>query len=112
MEEAASVANIFVTATGCRDIITSAHFMQMKDDAIVCNIGHFDIEIDVAWLKKNSTKHVNIKPQVDRFTLSNGRHVILLADGRLVNLVCYLMCLRRSHLVLGMCPWSPQFCDE
>ncbi len=87
MDEACSKANIFVTATGCRDIITGDHFSKMKDDAIVCNIGHFDIEIDVAWLKKNATKHVNIKPQVDRFTLPNGRHVILLADGRLVNLV-------------------------
>jgi adenosylhomocysteinase len=88
MEEAASIGNIFVTATGCRDIITADHFMKMKDDAIVCNIGHFDIEIDVAWLKKNAKTHVNIKPQVDRYTLSNGRRIVLLADGRLVNLGC------------------------
>ncbi|KAJ3122178.1 hypothetical protein HK100_012089 [Physocladia obscura] len=88
MEEAVKEANIFVTTTGCRDIITAAHFPEMKDDAIVCNIGHFDIEIDVAWLKANAAKKVNIKPQVDRFTMSNGRHIILLAEGRLVNLGC------------------------
>jgi len=88
MEEAASIGNIFVTATGCRDIITGDHFMKMKDDAIVCNIGHFDIEIDVAWLKKTAKAHVNIKPQVDRYTMPNGRHIVLLADGRLVNLGC------------------------
>lgn len=88
MEEAVKEAQIFVTTTGCRDIITGAHFENMKDDAIVCNIGHFDIEIDVAWLKENAAECVNIKPQVDRFTMKNGRHVILLAEGRLVNLGC------------------------
>ncbi|KAJ3276526.1 S-adenosyl-L-homocysteine hydrolase [Terramyces sp. JEL0728] len=88
MEEAVKEANIFVTTTGCRDIITGAHFPLMKDDAIVCNIGHFDIEIDVAWLKANAVKKVNIKPQVDRFEMSSGRHIILLAEGRLVNLGC------------------------
>ncbi|KAJ3321834.1 S-adenosyl-L-homocysteine hydrolase [Boothiomyces sp. JEL0866] len=88
MEEAVKEANIFVTTTGCRDIITGAHFPLMKDDAIVCNIGHFDIEIDVAWLKANAVKKVNIKPQVDRFEMASGRHIILLAEGRLVNLGC------------------------
>lgn len=88
MECAVKEGNIYVTTTGCRDIITAAHFNEMKDDAIVCNIGHFDIEIDVAWLKANAVEKVNIKPQVDRYTLSNGRHIILLADGRLVNLGC------------------------
>ncbi|GAM24176.1 hypothetical protein SAMD00019534_073510 [Acytostelium subglobosum LB1] len=87
MEEAASQGNIFVTTTGCRDIITSKHFVEMKEDAIVCNIGHFDIEIDVAWLNANATK-INVKPQVDRYTMKNGRHIILLAEGRLVNLGC------------------------
>ncbi|EGG15743.1 S-adenosyl-L-homocysteine hydrolase [Cavenderia fasciculata] len=87
MEEAASQANIFVTTTGCRDIITARHFEEMKEDAIVCNIGHFDIEIDVAWLNANATK-INIKPQVDRYTMKNGRHILLLAEGRLVNLGC------------------------
>lgn len=62
--------------------------MQMQEDSIVCNIGHFDVEIDVAWLEKNAVKKVNIKPQTDRYTLSNGRHIILLASGRLVNLGC------------------------
>ncbi|SAM05875.1 hypothetical protein [Absidia glauca] len=88
MEEAVKEGQIYVTTTGCRDIITGAHFEQMKDDAIVCNIGHFDIEIDVAWIKNNAASVVNIKPQVDRFLLKNGRHVILLAEGRLVNLGC------------------------
>ncbi|ORZ12717.1 adenosylhomocysteinase [Absidia repens] len=88
MEEAVKEGQIYVTTTGCRDIITGAHFEQMKDDAIVCNIGHFDIEIDVNWIKTNAASVVNIKPQVDRFLLKNGRHVILLAEGRLVNLGC------------------------
>ena len=88
MEEAAEIGQIFVTTTGCRDIITSKHFEVMKNDAIVCNIGHFDIEIDVAWLKKNAKSVTNIKPQVDRFLMASGRHIILLAEGRLVNLGC------------------------
>ncbi|KAG0264958.1 S-adenosyl-L-homocysteine hydrolase [Actinomortierella ambigua] len=88
MEDAVTEGNIFVTTTGCRDIIRGEHFLLMKDDSIVCNIGHFDIELDVAWLKKNATAHVNIKPQVDRFTMPSGNHIILLAEGRLVNLGC------------------------
>lgn len=88
MEEAVEEGQIFVTTTGCRDIITSEHFPKMREDSIVCNIGHFDIEIDVAWLKANAKNVVNIKPQVDRYELASGRHVILLADGRLVNLGC------------------------
>ncbi|KAI0711336.1 S-adenosyl-L-homocysteine hydrolase [Earliella scabrosa] len=88
MEEAAPRANVFVTTTGNRDIITAKHFEVMPEDAIVSNIGHFDVEIDVAWLKKNAVKVVNIKPQVDRYTMPNGRHIILLAEGRLVNLGC------------------------
>lgn len=88
MEDAASQAQIFVTTTGCRDIIVGKHFEQMREDAIVCNIGHFDIEIDVAWLKKTAKDKVSIKPQVDRFTMPSGRHIILLAEGRLVNLGC------------------------
>ncbi|KDN39531.1 S-adenosyl-L-homocysteine hydrolase [Tilletiaria anomala UBC 951] len=88
MDDVVSQANIFVTTTGCRDIITSKHFEAMQDDAIVCNIGHFDIEIDVAWLKKNAKSVVNIKPQVDRYEMPNGRHILLLAEGRLVNLGC------------------------
>ncbi|KAJ2334831.1 S-adenosyl-L-homocysteine hydrolase, partial [Coemansia sp. RSA 2671] len=88
MEEAVVEGNIFVTTTGNRDIITGAHMANMKEDAIVCNIGHFDIEIDVAWLKANSVSVVNIKSGVDRFLMPNGRHLILLAEGRLVNLAC------------------------
>ena len=88
MEEAAPQGQIFVTTTGCRDILTGAHFNVMRNDAIVCNIGHFDIEIDVAWLKANAKSVQNIKPQVDRYLMPNGRHVILLAEGRLVNLGC------------------------
>lgn len=88
MEKAAKIGQIFVTTTGCRDILTGEHFEAMPNDAIVCNIGHFDIEIDVAWLKKNAKSVQNIKPQVDRFLMPNGRHIILLAEGRLVNLGC------------------------
>lgn len=88
MDEAASVGQIYVTTTGCRDIILPKHFEQMPNDAIVCNIGHFDIEIDVAGLKKIAKSHDEIKPQVDRYLLPNGRHIILLAAGRLVNLGC------------------------
>ena len=88
VEQAVSKCNIFVTTTGCKDILTGKHFLQMKNDAIVCNIGHFDCEIDVKWLEDNCTKKTNIKPQVDRFTLKNGKHIILLAEGRLVNLGC------------------------
>ncbi|KAL5476928.1 SAH1 [Sanghuangporus weigelae] len=88
MDDAAPRANIFVTSTGNRDIISSKHFEVMKEDSIVCNIGHFDVEIDVAWLKANAKDCVNVKPQVDRFTMPSGRHIILLASGRLVNLGC------------------------
>jgi len=90
MEEAAPQGDIFVTATGCCDIITGSHMMQMKNDAIVCNIGHFDSEIEIAWLKNpaNGAKKVEIKPQVDRWDLSNGRRILVLAEGRLVNLGC------------------------
>lgn len=88
LEDAVEQASIFVTATGCRDIIKAEHFMRMQEDSIVCNIGHFDVEIDVAWLENNAVEKVNIKPQTDRYKLSNGRHIILLASGRLVNLGC------------------------
>jgi len=87
MDEAAKEANIFITATGCRDIIVGKHFLEMKEDSIVANIGHFDLEIEVKWLNENCKK-TNIKPQVDRYELPNGRHIVLLAEGRLVNLGC------------------------
>ena len=90
MDIAAPQANIFVTTTGCSGIVTGKHFEMMREDAIVCNIGHFDCEIDSAWLndKKNATKDT-VKPQVDRYLVKKtGNHVILLAEGRLVNLGC------------------------
>ncbi len=87
MDDAVKEADIVVTATGNFGIIKPHHFENMKDKAIVCNIGHFDNEIDVAWLKKNANRD-EVKPQVDLYTLKNGRQVILLAEGRLVNLGC------------------------
>ncbi|MGH3441483.1 MAG: adenosylhomocysteinase [Nitriliruptorales bacterium] len=86
MEEAAPVADIFVSATGCRDVITLEHMLEMKDQAVVCNIGHFDIEIQVERLREFEWE--NVKPQVDLVHLPNGRSIILLAEGRLVNLGC------------------------
>jgi adenosylhomocysteinase len=88
MDDAIKEADIVVTTTGCKDIIVDRHFRSLKDKAIVCNIGHFDIEIDMAWLNKNygHTKDV-IKPQVDKYTI-DGKDVIVLAEGRLVNLGC------------------------
>ncbi len=88
MIDAVKEADIIVTASGCRDLITEKHFRVMKDKAIVCNIGHFDIEIDMAWLNANygGTKNT-IKPQVDMYTIE-GKDIIVLAEGRLVNLGC------------------------
>lgn len=88
MIDAVKEADIIVTASGCRDLITGEHFKLMKDKAIVCNIGHFDIEIDIAWLNENygQTKDT-IKPQVDIYNIE-GKDVIVLAEGRLVNLGC------------------------
>ncbi len=89
MEEAAPLGDIFVTATGCCDIVTKKHMMLMKDQAILCNIGHFDSEIEVSWLEDTpSITRDEVKPQVDRYTLPNGNIIILLASGRLVNLGC------------------------
>jgi adenosylhomocysteinase len=89
MDDAVKEADIVVTTTGCKDIVTGKHFLAMKDKTIVCNIGHFDIEIDMSWLNKNygHTKDT-IKPQVDLYTLEGGKQVIVLAEGRLVNLGC------------------------
>lgn len=88
MIDAVKEADIIVTASGCRDLITEQHFRAMKDKAIVCNIGHFDIEIDMAWLNNSygNTKDT-VKPQVDLYTI-DGKQVIVLAEGRLVNLGC------------------------
>ncbi len=92
MDDAARRADIFVTTTGCCDIIRGEHMEVMKNDAIVCNIGHFDIEIDMAWLegevKKGRVKKLNIKPLVDRYTFPDGHSILVLAEGRLVNLGC------------------------
>lgn len=89
MEKAAPVGDIFVTATGCCDVVTSEHMKAMKNQAILCNIGHFDSEIDVAWLEsQKDIAEENIKPQVDKFTFSDGKTLVLLARGRLVNLGC------------------------
>ena len=88
MIDAVKEADIVVTASGCRDLITEDHFRAMKDKAIVCNIGHFDIEIDMAWLNNNyGTSKDEIKPQVDIYTIE-GKDIIVLAEGRLVNLGC------------------------
>jgi adenosylhomocysteinase len=88
MEDACHRAQIFVTTTGCKDIIRGEHLEKMPDDAIVCNVGHFDCEIQVSYLEKHAVEKVNVKPQVDRYLLKSGRHVILLAQGRLCNLGC------------------------
>ena len=87
LEDIIDSADIVITATGCCDVVGETHFKRMKDSAILCNIGHFDIEIDMAWLNANSTKDT-IKPQVDRHTLTDGNSIIVLAEGRLVNLGC------------------------
>lgn len=87
MDEAAKLGDIFVTATGCVDVITGKHLEMMKDGAIVANIGHFDLEIEVAYLNKTGKK-INIKPQVDQYVMPSGKKLIVLAEGRLVNLGC------------------------
>lgn len=89
MDDAIGEADIIVTASGCKDIIVGRHFEKMKDKAILCNIGHFDIEIDMSWLNTNygHTKDT-IKPQVDLYTMKDNKQVIVLAEGRLVNLGC------------------------
>jgi adenosylhomocysteinase len=86
MDEACSIGDIFVSATGCCDVIKHRHMRKMKDMAIVCNIGHFDSEIEVSKLRKY--KWESIKPQVDKITFPNKKSILLLAEGRLVNLGC------------------------
>lgn len=89
MEEALKEGNVFVTTTGNKDIITAEHMANMKDEAIVCNIGHFDNEIQVSQLEKyHGIVKTNIKPQVDKYTFEDGHSIYLLAEGRLVNLGC------------------------
>lgn len=86
MAEAAKVGDIFITVTGNRTVIAAEHFQVMKDGAILANAGHFDIEIDVEWLEKNSQKNPKIRHQTDEYLLGNGRRILLIAEGRLVNL--------------------------
>ena len=86
MAEAAKVGDIFITVTGNRTVIAAEHFQLMKDGAILANAGHFDIEIDVEWLEKNSQKNPKIRHQTDEYLLGNGRRILLIAEGRLVNL--------------------------
>jgi len=89
MNEAAKIGDIFVTATGCMSVITGKHMDTMKSGAIVCNIGHFDAEIDIAYLnKRRDIKKIQIKPQVDQYVYPDGKKIIILAEGRLVNLGC------------------------
>ena len=89
MDQAIKEGDIFVTTTGCKDVITTEHLRRMKDGAIVCNIGHFDVEIQVNALNKyKGVKKQTIKPQVDKYTFPDGRSLLLLAEGRLVNLGC------------------------
>ncbi len=108
IEDVAATADIFVTTTGCVDIIRREHLDVMKNDAIVCNIGHFDCEIDIAYLKnRKDVKRLNIKPQVDKFIFPDGRGIIVLAEGRLVNLGCatghpsFVMSNSFSNQVIG-----------
>ena len=89
MDDACKIGDIFVTTTGCCDVITERHMKQMKDLAIVCNIGHFDSEIDVGHLKRRGdVNRIEIKPQVDKWVYPDGKAIIVLAEGRLVNLGC------------------------
>jgi len=88
MEEVVHTAQIIVTTTGCKDIVRGEHMEKLPDDAIICNVGHFDCEIDVKWLNTNCVSRDTVKPQVDRYLLRNNRHVIVLAEGRLCNLGC------------------------
>jgi len=117
MDDAAALGDIFVTATGCKGIIRPEHLMAMKDSAIVCNIGHFDCEIDVNWLVNQSgAKLEEIKPQVERFIMPSGKGIILLARGRLVNLGCatghpsFVMSTSFTNQVLAqMALWTEKF---
>jgi len=88
LEAAVETADIFITTTGNFHVITGEHMEQMKNEAIMCNIGHFDSEIDMSYLEKSGCTKEPIKPQVDKWTLKSGRSIIVLAEGRLVNLGC------------------------
>ncbi|KNH03963.1 S-adenosylhomocysteine hydrolase [Perkinsela sp. CCAP 1560/4] len=119
VENVIGTCHIVVTCTGNDDIIRAEHFLMMRDNAILCNIGHFDTEIQVKWLKENCVSHVEIKPQVDQFLLSNKRSIILLAEGRLVNLGCamghpsFVMSTSFSNQVLAQIElWTNRTTDK
>ena len=123
MDDVVSRGDIFVTATGCCGVITGAHLEQMKNESIVCNIGHFDSEIDIAYLvDHDEIQRVTVKPQVDKFVFPDGRAVIVLAEGRLVNLGCatghpsFVMSNSFTNQVLGQIAlWKPSelgFADD
>ena len=86
MDEAAALGDIFVTVTGCKDVITPAHMMKMKEGAILCNAGHFDVEVAVAGLRELAVEHKTVRNNIEGYRLPNGKTVYLLAEGRLVNL--------------------------
>jgi len=117
LETVASIADIFVTASGCADVVRPEHMLAMKDEAILCNIGHFDCEIDMAWLENNpEIREENIKPQVDHFVFPDGKRLIVLARGRLVNLGCatghpsFVMSASFSNQVIAQIAlWTEKF---
>jgi len=117
LETVASIADIFVTASGCADVVRPEHMLAMKDEAILCNIGHFDCEIDMAWLENNpEIREENIKPQVDHFIFPDGKRLIVLARGRLVNLGCatghpsFVMSASFSNQVIAQIAlWTEKF---
>ena len=86
MADAAPLGDLFVTATGCKDVITSRELLSMKDGAICCNAGHFDVEVDVAWLRSHAVSHGEARQNIEAYKLENGRTVYILGEGRLVNL--------------------------
>ena len=117
LEQVAPIADIFVTATGCKDIIRAEHFKAMKDEAILCNIGHFDSEIQVVWLETNpEIKHEEVKPLVDKYIFPDGKRLTLLAKGRLVNLGCatghpsfVMSCSFTNQVLAQLALWTEKF---
>ena len=98
VKDCADKCKIFVTTTGCKDTLTGNHFMMMKNNAIICNIGHFNHKIQVKWLKDNCKSKTNVNPKVDKFILANGKNLILMAEGRPINLpqLCLVRFLPQS----------------
>lgn len=115
MDDIVQHAHIIVTTTGCKGIVQERHFLKMRNNVICCNIGHFDCEIDVNWLKTNGQRE-NVKPQVDKFKLSTGKTVILLAEGRLVNLGCatghpsfVMSCSFSNQVIAQIALWEKEY---